>query len=324
MSTELSSALIAIKNGDGDALEQVFRDVTDMSSFLSAKIADESPTNHSIGKGTTLLQFASIRPWKDVDLSPVLLSRGATVDLHSACGLGKLDRISEILNSKPDSLASPVDTYFPIQYAITANRPESIARLKEHGDNPNRDLKKVAYFGWEDDAIELDYIPWKPIHMASLWGFNASRIPVARCLLSSGADINALSPLDGYRPVHLVAMSNRVDMIKFLIQNGADVDSRTKECKTIRLESERDGPCGHGFGNTALMIASGEGFLEAAECLIQLGADVTSRNDQGQTALHFASRKFWDGQQYDSVIKLLIDRGADKNARDDEGKSPTL
>ena len=160
--------------------------------------------------------------------------------------------------------------------------------------------------------------------MASLWGFNASRIPVARCLLESGADINAFSPLDGYQPIHLLAMSNRVHMIKFFADSGVDVDRQTRECKTIRLESEGDGPCGYGFGNTALMIASAEGFPEAAKCLIELGADVNLRNDRGQTALHFACRKFWDGQQYDSLIKLLLDRGADRDARDDDGNLPSL
>lgn len=324
MSTELTKSIDAIKNGDGLALEEVLNAATDIERLLSETISEERPTNHSIGKGATLLQFASIRPWKEKDLAPALISRGAVVDLHSACGLGMVDRISEILDIDSDAMSLQVDSYFPIQYAITANRPDSIARMKQHGDDPNRDLRKVAYFGWEDDAIDLDYTPWKPIHMASLWGFNASRVPVARRLVEAGADINAPSPLDGYRPLHLVAMSNRVDMMKFFLQSGADIDSKTIECKTIQLESEDEGPCGKGFGNTALMIAAGEGFPQAVECLIENGTDVNLRNDRGQTALHFAARKFWDGQDYAAVIKLLIDRGADKDARDDEGNTPAL
>ncbi len=57
---------------------------------------------------------------------------------------------------------------------------------------------------------------------------------------------------------------------------------------------------------------------------IKNGTDVNLRNDRGQTALHFAARKFWDGQDYAAVIKLLIDRGVDKDARDDEGNTPAL
>ena len=317
-------AIVAIKNGDASNLEQVLSSASDVGKLLSTRIADERPTNHAIGKDATLLQFASFRPWRGGDLSPLLLAQGAEVDLHSACGLGMADRIEQILAGDESLLNVQVDTYFPLQYAITANRADSIRCLMKHGDNPNRDLKKMAYFGWEDDAIDLGYKPWKPIHMASLWGFDATRIPVAKALLDAGADINAVSPLDGYRPLHLVAMPNRVDMIRFYVENGADVDCRSKECDVIRLAQEDGGPHEHTFEMTPLMIACCEGFVEATQCLIELGADLKARNDRGQTALHLAANRHWDGQPYDRVIELLIERGADKTAKDDQGNVPVL
>jgi ankyrin repeat protein len=167
----------------------------------------------------------------------------------------------------------------------------------------NRDLKKVAYFGWEDDARDQDYTPWKPIHMASLWGFDSLRVPVAQALAEAGADLNAVSPLDGFRPIHLVAMPNRVDMIRFLVGQGVDVDSRTDACDVIDLADE-DAPI-RGFQNTPLMVAAGEGFSEATACLLELGADAKAVNDQGQTALDFAKKRFWNGQPYGEVIDLL-------------------
>ena len=175
--------------------------------------------------------------------------------------------------------------------------------MVEHGDDVNRDLRKVAYFGWEDDAIDQTYTRWKPIHMASLWGFDAARVPVAQALASAGADLNAVSPLDGFRPIHSVAMPNRVDMIKFLVSQGVDVDSRTESCVGIDLPDEK-GPLA-GFECTALMVAAAEGFVEASACLLELGADPKAKNDQGHTALDFANKRFWDGQPYDKVIKLL-------------------
>ncbi len=72
------------------------------------------------------------------------------------------------------------------------------------------------HFGWEDDASSQNYIPWKPIHMASLWGFDCVRVPVAIALALAGTNLNSVSPLDGFRPIHLVSMSNRVDIIRFL------------------------------------------------------------------------------------------------------------
>lgn len=270
---------------------------------LSASIENRQPTNHAIGFGMTLLQLASFRERKPGNPYQILLDHGAAIDLHSACGLGMLDEIERILRERPESLGEQVGTYFPMQFAITAGRPEVVKLLVERGDDVNRDLKKVAYFGWEDETIDQDYIPWKPIHMASLWGFGKERVPVAQALASAGADLHAHSPLDGFQPIHLVAMPNRVAMIEFFVAQGIDVDSRTSECANIDLSNET-GPL-RGFGCTALMVAAAEGFSEATECLLRLGADPNAENNEGLTAMDFAERRYWDGQPYDHVIDLL-------------------
>ncbi|WP_390621799.1 ankyrin repeat domain-containing protein [Rubripirellula tenax] len=109
--------------------------------------------------------------------------------------------------------------------------------------------------------------------------------------------------MDGFRPIHLVAMPNRVEMIRFFVSQGVDVDSRTKACSVIDLPSEA-GPL-QGFGCTALMVSAAEGFLEATTCLLELGADPMAVSDEGHTAMDFAQRRFWDGQPYDRVIDLL-------------------
>ncbi|NND99587.1 MAG: ankyrin repeat domain-containing protein [Pirellulaceae bacterium] len=292
----------AITNGNDVRLETLLHSRAD-DEPLVALIADRRPTNHSIGFGMTLLQLASIRERKSGNPSKVLIDHGATIDLHSACGLGMIDRIEHFLSDRPRSVSDQIDTYFPLQFAITAGRPAVIQFLVEHGDDVNRNLDKVAYFGWEDDALGQDYTPWKPIHMASLWGFDEARVPVAQALASAGADLNALSPLDGFRPIHLVAMPNRVEMIEFYVSQRVEVDSRTEACAVIDLPNET-GPV-TGYECTALMVAAAEGFLEATACLLKLGADPMAVNSEGYTARDFAERRFWDGQPYESVIDLL-------------------
>ncbi|MGB7329692.1 MAG: ankyrin repeat domain-containing protein [Rubripirellula sp.] len=292
----------AITKGDDARLSELLDARVDDEPFV-AVIADRRPTNHSIGFGMTLLQLASIRERKGGNPSKLLIDQGATIDLHSACGLGMVERVGDLLRGHAQSVSDQVDTYYPIQFAITAGRSEMIPLLVEHGDDVNRSFEKVAYFGWEDDAVDQDYVPWKPIHMASLWGFDKQRVPVAQALALAEADLNAISPLDGFRPIHLVAMSNRIEMIKFFVSHGVDVDSRTKACSVLELPNE-DGPL-KGFDCTALMVAAAEGFLDATSCLLELGADPMAVNAEGKTAMDFAKQRFWDGQPYDRVIGLL-------------------
>ena len=292
----------AITKADDARLTELLRS-SDVEETLSDTIVDRKPTNHSIGFGMTLLQLASIRERKEGNPSRLLLDRGAKVDLHSACGLGMIERIEHLLRDRVQSVSDQVDTYFPLQFAITAARPEVVQLLADRGDDVNRNLKKVAYFGWEDDAIDQDYTPWKPIHMASLWCFNEQRVSVAQALASAGADLNAASPLDGFRPIHLVAMSNRVEMIKFFVSQAVDVDSRTEAWSVIDLPNE-SGPI-DGYECTPLMVATAEGFSEATECLLELGADANAINNEGYTAVDFSNLRFWDGQPYDRVLSML-------------------
>lgn len=294
----------AIMSGDGNRLSTLLAASDNVEELLKSRISDAQPTNHAIGHGMTLLQLASYRLRKGGDAASVLLSHGAAVDLHSACGLGRTDRIGGILDADPNALAHSIDSYFPIQFAITASQPSAIECLIDHGDDPNRELTKVAYFGWEDDTRDQDYTRWKPIHMASLYAFNASRIPVAQALAKAGADLNAVSPLDGYQPIHLVAMANRVDMIRFLVSMGVDVDVRTAKCVVVETSDDCAGPTS-GFELTPLMVAAAEGFPNAVACLLELGADPNAKSDQGQTATDYAKQRFWNGQPYDEVIDLL-------------------
>ena len=294
----------AIMAGNDARLSQLLRASEDIDELLRARITNSRPTNHAIGCGMTLLQFASYRPRGDGDPTSVLLEHGATVDLHSACALGMTDRVAEILEANPQSIHHQVDSYYPVQFAITAARAAAIKCLCEHGDDPNRDLRKVAYFGWEDDVRNNDYTPWKPSHMASLWGFDASRIPVVEALASVGADLNCVSPLDGYRPIHLVAMPNRVDMLRFLVSLGVDLDSRTVKSVGVEIADDCAGPISD-HGCTPLMVAAAERFPEASACLLRLRADPTIANDSSMTAMDFARIGFWKGQPYDRVVKSL-------------------
>ena len=67
-------------------------------------------------------------------------------------------------------------------------------------------------------------------------------------------------------------------------------------------------------GITALMAASGEGHTETARMLIDAGANVNAKDDKGWTALMFASRL-----GHTETARMLIDAGANVNAKNDKG-----
>lgn len=71
------------------------------------------------------------------------------------------------------------------------------------------------------------------------------------------------------------------------------------------------------FGWTALHIAAGEGKMNATAALLDAGAEVDSRANDGETPLHLAAQAGSDEE-----IRLLVDRRADVEARSNEGETP--
>ncbi|MEO8035769.1 MAG: ankyrin repeat domain-containing protein [Acidobacteriota bacterium] len=107
-------------------------------------------------------------------------------------------------------------------------------------------------------------------------------------LLDAGAKINEGS--SGLTPLTFAAASENIDMMKFLVTRGADVNYGAKQ------ETQ-----------TALMTAIYSGKLESVKALIALKADVNARMKDGDTPLKAAQK----GDQED-MIAVLKAAGAKK------------
>jgi ankyrin repeat protein len=65
-----------------------------------------------------------------------------------------------------------------------------------------------------------------------------------------------------------------------------------------------------------LFSASLRGHTETAKLLIEKGADVNAKNNNGWTPLYAAAIG-----DHTETVKLLIDKGADVNVKDSSGKT---
>jgi ankyrin repeat protein len=119
---------------------------------------------------------------------------------------------------------------------------------------------------------------------------------------------------DGDRLGELMRGDSSTDVIKALLEAGAQVDATTDDGTTPLMAAA-------GLGRTTFQpgIQRGRrsvGAEEVVNLLLDAGADVNAVNEADFTALHGAAFR-----GLNEVIKILVDRGADINARDYRGRT---
>lgn len=92
---------------------------------------------------------------------------------------------------------------------------------------------------------------------------------VVRRLVKAGADINPA----GWTPLHYAIYGNRLDLARFLVDQGAKLDLRAPN------------------GRTALMLATQQAQLETVRWLVNAGADLSVKDYEGKSALDIAREK---------------------------------
>jgi len=96
------------------------------------------------------------------------------------------------------------------------------------------------------------------------------------------------------------AKEGHVEVIKQLIANGADINAKEPD-----------------NGSTPLIIAVAYGQNDAASVLIENGAKINAKNNDGSTALHSAAFL-----GHAAIVKLLLENGAKVNAKNKYGSTP--
>lgn len=131
-------------------------------------------------------------------------------------------------------------------------------------------------------------------------------------------------------PLQFAASHNDVTAIEALLERGANVNERGAHGITPIASAARCGALGaicslakHGAGTnlrsgvngwTPLQHAIHKHQLESVRALLDRGADVNGRGQDGATALMMAS-----AYGYTGIVQLLLDRGADAYAHLEDG-----
>ncbi len=103
----------------------------------------------------------------------------------------------------------------------------------------------------------------------------------------------------GYSALHQVAYTPFSSLCDFLLKNGGNLDSLSRN------------------GSTPLLIASREGHAGVVESMLRYGADPNDGGDKGLTPLLLAA-----AEGHVEVVRLLLSFKGDANQAPFEGRSP--
>ena len=121
---------------------------------------------------------------------------------------------------------------------------------------------------------------------------------MARQHLSQGIEINAKDPVFfGSTPLSIVAGAGQSEMVKFLLQQGTDINARNED------------------GGTAWHGASFLGWAKSVQLLIENGVDIKARASNGITAEDLVKTDWASTQFISQSLQLRVDRSAVEKGR---------
>ncbi len=168
--------------------------------------------------------------------------------------------------------------------------------------------------------------PWEKegIHSAAC----SQNIEQLRNFISQDADVNEKDS-DGDLPLALAAQYNLFQNVKFLLENGAQVNKKagngisalmvadSLDVLNLLLEYGAEVSSRDREGNDALLHSSVRCNIHKADILIRNGADIKTENDKGESAIIKAIKyEYTKPEEKIAFIKFLLDNGADIQHRD--------
>ncbi|XP_025832280.1 ankyrin repeat domain-containing protein 17 isoform X2 [Agrilus planipennis] len=287
------------------------------------KLLTEGRSVHETSEeGESLLSLACSAGY--FELAQVLLAMHANVEdrgikgectpLMEAASAGHLDIVRLLVAHGADVNAQSSSGNTPLMYGCAGGHTEVVKFLLEHGANV-------------EDHNENGHTPL-------MEAASAGHVELAKILLMHGAGINTHSNEFKETALTLACYKGHLDMVRFLLEAGADQEHKTDEMHTALMEASMDGHVevarllldsgaqvnmpADSFESPLTLAACG-GHVDLAMLLIERGANIEEVNDEGYTPLMEAAR-----EGHEEMVALLLSQGANINAQTDETQETAL
>ncbi|XP_052760903.1 ankyrin repeat domain-containing protein 17-like isoform X2 [Mya arenaria] len=273
-------------------------------------------------EGDSLLSLACSAGY--YELAQVLLAMKANVEdrgikgdctpLMEAASGGYVEIVKLLIAHLADVNAQSSAGNTPLHYAACGGYEDVVqvmieagANVEQHNENGHTPLMEAA---------------------------SAGHVGVAAILLNNGAGINTHSNEFKESALTLACYKGHLEMVKFLLEAGADQEHKTDEMHTALMEASMDGHVevarllldsgaqvnmpADSFESPLTLAACG-GHVELANLLIERGANLEEVNDEGYTPLMEAAR-----EGHEEMVALLLAHDADINAQTEETQETAL
>ncbi|XP_024080647.1 ankyrin repeat domain-containing protein 17-like isoform X3 [Cimex lectularius] len=287
------------------------------------KLLTEGRSVHeTTDEGESLLSLACSAGY--YELAQVLLAMHANVEdrgikgdctpLMEAASSGYVDIVRLLIHHGADVNAQSSSGNTPLMYACAGGHLDAVrvlldagANVEDHNENGHTPLMEAA---------------------------SAGHVQVAEILLERGAGINTHSNEFKESALTLACYKGHLDMVRFLLEAGADQEHKTDEMHTALMEASMDGHVEvarllldsgaqvnmptDSFESPLTLAACG-GHVDLALLLIERGANIEEVNDEGYTPLMEAAR-----EGHEDMVAILLVKGANINAQTEETQETAL
>ncbi|PYQ98851.1 MAG: hypothetical protein DMF97_11920 [Acidobacteria bacterium] len=280
-------------------------------------------------------------------------SNSGATPLLFAVRRGDMTAVRSLLAAGADVKAARPDGATPLLVAVINGHADLVDFLLDNGADPNVEggSTELTVQGVRARPMELKYrnerdsegvskgnIFGKPLHAAvhvANWHLSdqfiavkIDRLRVIKSLLAHGADVNGRISMEeprwsgaryrrhlaGATAFLFAAKSADVEVMRVLLAHGADPAIGTEENITPLMAA-----AGISWASNQDR-ASERQVLEAVKLLVEeLGADVNTVSDLGETAMHAAAYR-----GANSVVQYLFDKGAKLDVVAKDGRTPLI